>query len=263
MFSIKSIPLDGNITDIDEKSGTVKGYASVFGNKDSDGDIIMPGAYTKSLKEMGPRVLHLYQHDPMRPLSSVRGGSLKLSEDARGLKFESTISPTSWGKDVIQLIKDNVISENSVGFQTMKSMDRKGYRELQELKLFEISSVSWGANDQALNTKSLYQAVITDEELTDEYLTQRKETIMKAVKNGKYSDDTAEMLDIYLMQLNHIIVNTKATTPAVQVAAKPVIDDKVIQGAKALNLLFKPEEKAIDPKLILATRLRSRFLQPH
>src|SRR5450432_2105211 len=109
IYEIKNI--DGAVTDVDAKSGTVKGYFSVFGNIDSDKDMIMPGAYSKSLKESA-RQLHLYQHDSYRPLSSVKGGSLKLNEDAKGLAFESTISPTSWGKDVIQLIEDGVLNEN-------------------------------------------------------------------------------------------------------------------------------------------------------
>lgn len=33
-----------SIKDIDEKTGTVTGYFSIFGNIDSDEDMIMPGA---------------------------------------------------------------------------------------------------------------------------------------------------------------------------------------------------------------------------
>jgi len=40
----KSAPL-GELVDADEKKGIVKGYASYFNNKDSDSDIIRPGAY--------------------------------------------------------------------------------------------------------------------------------------------------------------------------------------------------------------------------
>ena len=238
MYSTKNISAEGNISDVDAKSNTVKGYFSVFGNKDADGDIIAPGAYTKSLKENGQRVLHLYQHDSMRPLSSVRGGSLKLSEDARGLAFESTISPTSWGKDVIQLIQDGVLNENSIGFSVVKSMERKGYRELIELRLWEGSSVSFGANDQALNTKSAF---------TEDVLQKKMQTVMKAVRNGNYTDDTAEQLEIYLLQLNQLFMDAKATSPALQKAVKPASDDKAIQGVKALNNLFKRDTEAVDP----------------
>ena len=46
----KSAPL-GELVDADEKKGIVKGYASYFNNKDSDSDIIRPGAYAKTIKE--------------------------------------------------------------------------------------------------------------------------------------------------------------------------------------------------------------------
>ena len=229
--------VSNEIIDVDTKTNTVRGYASVFGNKDSDNDIIMPGAYTKSLGDKGKRQLHLYQHDSMRPLSSVRAGTLKLSEDAKGLKFESTITPTSWGKDVIMLINDGVLNENRVGFSDVKYADKKGYRELQELKLYEISSVSWGANDQALNMKSLF---------TDDFLISRIETVTKAFRNGSYTDDTHSQLEIYLLQLNQLLLQTKSTEPAPQEAAKPVIDTEVIQRVKAWNSLFKADTGAAE-----------------
>ena len=44
----KSSPI-GELQDIDDKTGIVKGYGSIFGNIDSDGDIITKGAYTKTI----------------------------------------------------------------------------------------------------------------------------------------------------------------------------------------------------------------------
>ena len=64
----------GEVKDVDAKQGIVTGYFSVFGNKDSDGDVIVPGAFKKTLMENGPesegkRIKHLLQHDVDRPLS--------------------------------------------------------------------------------------------------------------------------------------------------------------------------------------------------
>jgi HK97 family phage prohead protease len=237
MYEIKNI--SGAITDVDAKSSTVKGYFSVFNNKDSDNDVILPGAYTKSLKENGQRVLHLYQHDPMRPLSSVKSGKLILKEDNHGLAFESTISPTSWGKDVIQLIQDGVLNENSVGFRTVKSLDKKDYRELVELKLFEGSSVSWGANPEAVIVKS---------ELNEDFLTTKMNTVLKAVRDGNYTDETAAQLEIYILQLNQLFLDAKATKPVLQETAKPATGEKTIQVVKGLNNLFKTHPRAAERK---------------
>ena len=41
----------GEISDIDDKLGIVKGYGSVFGNVDSDNDIVQKGAYSRTIKK--------------------------------------------------------------------------------------------------------------------------------------------------------------------------------------------------------------------
>src|SRR5437868_271558 len=84
------------IKDIDTKEGRVQGYFAIFGNVDSDGDMIMPGAFKKSLKENYNRIKHLAQHNPWQPLSSTKK-NLMVKEDSKGLFFDSLISKTSWG----------------------------------------------------------------------------------------------------------------------------------------------------------------------
>ncbi len=76
-----------SIKDIDEKSGIVTGYFSIFGNKDSDSDVITKGAYKKTLSENYSRVKHLYQHDSFRPLAGIKNGKLVVKEDGKGLYF--------------------------------------------------------------------------------------------------------------------------------------------------------------------------------
>jgi phage head maturation protease len=49
------------IKDLDTKQGIVTGYYSVFGNIDSDGDMIMPGAFLKTISENGPEGKHWSQ----------------------------------------------------------------------------------------------------------------------------------------------------------------------------------------------------------
>jgi HK97 family phage prohead protease len=69
-----------------DDSRTITVYYSAFGNVDSDGDIIMPGAFTKSIKENGPgaknRIWHLFNHSTDKPVSKPK----ELIEDAFGLR---------------------------------------------------------------------------------------------------------------------------------------------------------------------------------
>jgi HK97 family phage prohead protease len=117
---------EGVIKDIDTIKGVITGYFSIFGNKDSDGDIVMPGAYKRTLKANGPesekpRILHLFMHDATKPLAKPS----VLREDKTGLYFESIISHTQLGKDVIQLYQDKVLTEHSIGYQIVKRERRR------------------------------------------------------------------------------------------------------------------------------------------
>jgi len=199
-----------SIKDIDEKGGVIVGYFSIFGNKDSDNDVITKGAYKKTLSENYNRVKHLYQHDPFKPLSGVKNGMLEVSEDSKGLAFKSTISQTSWGRDAIKLYADGVVDEHSVGFQTVKSVDRNDYREITEIKLWEGSTVTWGANSLALSKS----------EFSVDDLTKKMDSVIKAIRNGKYeNEDIFDNLEYYFKQLQQLFINLtneskSATQPA-------------------------------------------------
>lgn len=193
------------IKDIDTSEGRIQGYFAVFGNIDSDGDMIMPGAFKKSLQESIGRVKHLLQHDPSKPLSSTKSG-LKILEDSTGLYFDSTITKTSWGKDTLLLYMDGVIDEHSIGYEVIKNHKAASYNELHQLKLWEGSTVTWGANEQALATGI--------KSMSKEQMIDRSSLIAKALRNGKYeNDEVFDLLDIYLKQLQTSILNisTKST----------------------------------------------------
>jgi len=140
----KASPM-GEIADIDEKMGIVKGYGSYFGNKDSDNDVIAKGAYQKTIKENGDRVRYLYQHDMGQPIGKMK----ELFEDDKGLMFVAEIPKTTLRMDVLELIKGGVITENSVGILPLQKQMKDDYREITEVKLYEISAVTLAANDQA------------------------------------------------------------------------------------------------------------------
>mgnify|MGYP000550546069 FL=1 len=88
----KTAPV-GELLDADEKAGIVKGYGSYFGNKDSDNDVIVKGAYKKTIEENGERVKYLYQHDMFKPI----GKMVELYEDDKGLVFVAEVAKTQLG----------------------------------------------------------------------------------------------------------------------------------------------------------------------
>ncbi|MGG3737203.1 HK97 family phage prohead protease [Aeribacillus pallidus] len=143
---IKSFNFEVKSTD----DNTFEGYASVFRNVDAYGDVMEPGAFTKTIQERGHKVKVLWQHDPWMPI----GKAIHLEEDNHGLFVKAKISQTEEGKRAMTLIKDGVIDELSIGFSTVKDEwdTEKGVRRIKEVKLYEFSPVTFAANDQALIT---------------------------------------------------------------------------------------------------------------
>ena len=222
-----------SIKDVDTVQGIVTGYFSIFGNKDSDGDIVLPGAYRKTLKENGPnsekpRILHLYMHDPYKPLAKPH----VLKEDKTGLYFESKISDTALGKDVLQLYLDKVLTEHSIGYQIVKREvdEKEETQKLIELKLWEGSTVSWGANMDAL-----VSTVKTEgkDSHSWEILIKKLDALQSAV-NGNYTDETARQLEIYFNQLKQLAISLLTEKPReLTIEIKPKID-----GSKLADVLI-------------------------
>jgi len=197
----------GTLKDVDVKSGTVTGYFAGFGNVDSDGDMITPGAFKKSINERGPdgvnRIAHLLQHDTYQPLAKPH----VLQEDSKGLYFESTIAGTTYGKDALLLYEAGVYNEHSVGFQTITSERMESgtgiYYELREVKLWEGSTVTWGANSETpfIGFKSAGKKQIGD----------RFDKLIKAIKIGTLTDETIHSIELEIRQIKALLTQEPST----------------------------------------------------
>lgn len=131
----------------------VEAYASTFGNVDHDNDVILPGAFSKTIAEAFPanKIKTLWQHRWDQPI----GRPVAMSQDSKGLITETELSKTTLANDVIALIEDGVIDKTSIGFwiPAGKSATRPdGVREISEVALMEYSFVTFPANDQAIVT---------------------------------------------------------------------------------------------------------------
>lgn len=149
-------PNHGAAIELDIKAvgddGHFVGYASVFNVKDRGGDIVMPGAFRKSLQTYPPgKVKLLWQHDTSEPV----GIWSKFDEDARGLRAEGRlILDTAKGRETHALMKAGAVDGLSIGFRTVRDeVDRKaGARRLHELELREVSIVTFPMNEDATVT---------------------------------------------------------------------------------------------------------------
>jgi HK97 family phage prohead protease len=190
LFEVKSISAE--VKDIDFKKRIVTGYLSNFGNKDYDNDIIEKGAFKKSITERKDQIYFLNQHNWSQP----HGKFNVLIEDSKGLYFESEpLIDTTFSSDVLKMYEAGIMKEHSIGFSTVKSdYDKKrGVRTIKEVKLYEGSNVTMGANPE---TPFMGMKNLTLKEANDQV-----SKIVKMLRNGTLTDETFSLLEIALKQL--------------------------------------------------------------
>lgn len=132
-----------------DASGKFAGYASVFGRADEGGDIVMPGAFAKSLTTRGrDAVRMLFQHDPKEPV----GVWDRIVEDGFGLWVEGRLVPEVPRADALRrLIARGAVDGLSIGFRTVRATrePKSGHRRLWQIDLWEISIVTFPMMDAA------------------------------------------------------------------------------------------------------------------
>lgn len=146
----------------DDKEMTFAGYGAVFGNVDSYGDVIQPGAFADTLaasQKSGQFPAMLMQHggwgmgaDDMTPVGIWTG----LSEDGHGLKVEGKLADTPRGREAYTLLKMTprpAITGLSIGYIAKEFAQRtkpeEPRRTLKKVDLMEVSLVTFPANGKA------------------------------------------------------------------------------------------------------------------
>lgn len=205
--------LNQGFADSDMKQGIVSGYFAVFGNKDLDGDVIEPGAFTKTIQERGPAgkqlIKYLLDHDKTKVVGKIG----QLYEDQKGLRYEAKIGSHAAGQDFQKMIESELINQHSFGFRTIKEMydDQAKANLIKEVMMYEGSAVQFlGANPETtfIDLKSEADAF--------EYLTR----LEKFVKTSDATDETLEKLENQLKSLLEMLKPAEPTlveTKAVEV----------------------------------------------
>lgn len=134
-------------------AGLIEGYASVFGGSpDAYGDIIAPGAFSKTLtehKRAGTMPLMLWGHDASQP---PIGGWDDMAEDGKGLWVQGSLDlEDPMGQRVYRGLKAKRMKGLSIGYETRESEDdaKKNTRLLKDVKLWEVSPVNFPAQVRA------------------------------------------------------------------------------------------------------------------
>ena len=215
---------------------TFSGYAAVF-NSDSQPlpfiERIAPGAFKRTLQSRNDVKL-LWNHDSGEVLGSTRAGTMRLYEDAKGLRVEADLAPTTRGKDLSILMQRGDVNKMSFGFTVQSdSWSADGtMRTLESVRLAEVSIVTFPAYES-----SVAQVRSTDaldvEKLTD--------ALLALETNESLTVDQADLLQNVIKQM------TKGDA-----VEEPVVDNvEKIESEPQVNLLvLKQLKHTLEGKML-------------
>jgi uncharacterized protein len=198
---------------------TFTGYASVFNSPSEDLggfiEYVAPGAFKRSLQSRN-EVKLLWNHDSGEPLASLRGGTMQLVEDNRGLKVTAQLPNTTRGRDIAELLRTKVIDSMSFGFNVIRdswASDGKT-RTLESVRLFEVSIVSFPAYEATV-AQVRSAPTINPDELAD--------ALLKLESGEELDDKSAELI----------------TDVVAKLKAQPEIEEVIDNGLDLLDLKKK------------------------
>jgi len=130
-----------------DKELIIEGHGAVKGNIDSYKDVIVDGAFTKTIEQRGERIAFCLQHDIRNPIGKIQ----EIKEDGKGLFLKVRISDSEG--DIKTKIREGILKEMSIGYSTVDAKAGEVGGEdvtlLTEIKLYEVSLVTVAANEQA------------------------------------------------------------------------------------------------------------------
>lgn len=135
--------------------GEFVAYASVFNNIDSYGDVVIPGAFSKDLqrwKASGNNIPVLFSHNMSDPDLNI-GHVVEATEDDNGLLVKCQLDlDNPKAKQVYRMLKGRRIDQMSFAYDVIEGSpaqrDGEQVFELRDLKLYEVSVVTVGANQE-------------------------------------------------------------------------------------------------------------------
>ena len=169
--------------DEDSKETKVTGYAALFDTDSRDlgfRETISTRAFDGRLED---NVILTLNHDPNLLLDRNIGGTLRLSVDERGLKYDATLPNTTTGKDVAELMKRGLLYESSFAFTVEEDDWSKDgdttRRQINKIgRLIDVSIVGVAAysdTNVALRSKDTFENNIKKEEVSEVEIEQKQE----------------------------------------------------------------------------------------
>lgn len=208
-----------------QDSGKVEGYVSIYGNKDLNGDIVEPGAFTKTVLESGGEVVMLLHHDRTRPI-----GMAKLEEREKGLFLSGQIATDlPDGELAHKQAAKGLLRGLSIGYRTVKEMwdDMAKAFRLYEVKLFEASLVTIPANPL-----TLIESIKAEQDLIAR--------AAEDIKAGRtLSAATRKRLEAAIEEIQALLTQADASDEAANGGKSATADEPLMHSLRGLTAILR------------------------
>ena len=197
LFKTKNISLE--IKDLDTVGRRVKVALSKFGNVDIDGDVILRGAFAKSIKERGHesesnrKIKFLRYHDFEHEIGTWK----QLEETNDYLIGIGELGRSTKGNDAFLDYQDGIITEHSIGFQNVTdkmNVREDGINEIKEVILWEGSAVTFGSNPET----PVFTVSKGNRKEVLESLNTKMNTLIGALRHGQGTDERLQQIEMDL-----------------------------------------------------------------
>ena len=197
-----------------EKRPTIVGYGAVFNSESRNLGGFIETVHPKAFDEVlssKPDVLGLYNHDKNKLLARSSNGSLKLSVDGYGLRYEMSLPATRDAEDVATMVKERLVTGSSFAFAVRKnagdiwSTDEKGMkrREIRSIGLLEdvgpVVRPAYDASSVVVSRRALEIA------LGENY--RPNQTMANSARRGLRAAEKRDDIDSRLLVISERLVN--------------------------------------------------------
>jgi len=188
-----------NTRDIDNKKGIVSFYFANFNSVDVYGRRMGSNSFNRTIKNNKDKILHFLQHNPEK----IIGKPIEISTDNNGAFMVSKLSNTQLGRDTLILYEEGIYNQHSFGFIINKSHKEGEVEVVDELKMFEASTVAFGANE---NTPTISVNQLDDllrySKMSDEILEKLDKILVALSPAGKHTNSQKDLYQEFIKAIN-------------------------------------------------------------
>ena len=146
MFEFK----ESSLAVLEATGSEFTGYAAMYGTEDRNGEVISPGAMSRSIRENDGEFPLLWQHNRETPIGVVR-----LEDTPRGARATARLADTPLAQQAAALLRPpegfqrGGLRDLSIGYLVNLDEVKSGVRYLKDISIFEVSLVTIGAHPHA------------------------------------------------------------------------------------------------------------------